>query len=394
MATVIEVGKHHDAVHFNAVDATEGAFDESWLQEALRRYPELLPVEEFGPVFHPLVSIGREVPTTAGSIDNLFISHAGYPVLVETKLWRNPEAKREVVAQLIDYATAMSQLDYTGLNVLAAEYLRKYEGTTSTLQDWVETRTEPVDMGFQRRVSRNLKLGRFLLLIVTDHERPAVVDMLKRVSITARFAMDMAVVELRPFKRGTGADDPVLLVPYIAGRTEITERSIVEVTVPGLPDAQIAVRQDRYQDPQLRGKRIPLNSEDAFWELMDEHAPKAKAAGRTLIDAFRADEAFGLALREASIVVEAVVPGKDVRVSLFFLSSDGKVRFWPGTVCRRLAAAGLSQNLADDYVAGMRGILGASTDRREPSRNADQIDSELLHRLAEEFVKRVEEAST
>jgi hypothetical protein len=28
----------------------------------LRRYPEVLPVEEFGPVFHPLVPIGKEIP--------------------------------------------------------------------------------------------------------------------------------------------------------------------------------------------------------------------------------------------------------------------------------------------------------------------------------------------
>ena len=318
MAIVIEVGQNHDAVQFDPIDAHESAFNESWLQETLRRFPQLLPVEEFGPVFHPLVSIGREVPTTAGSIDNLFISHAGYPVLVETKLWRNPEAKREVVAQLIDYATSLSQLDYTALNVSVADYLRKYERITSTLQDWVETRVEPVDVGFQRRVSRNLKLGRFLLLIVTDHERPAVVDMIKRVSIAATLAMDVAVVELRPFRRSNVKDGSVLLVPYVAGRTEITERSIVEVTVSGVPDAQIAVRQDRYQDPELRGKRIPLTSEDLFWNLMDEQAPTVKAAARKLIDAFRSDDAFGLALREASIVVEAVVPVKDVPVSLFF----------------------------------------------------------------------------
>lgn len=71
MGVVVEVTKTYDAVQFLAVDPSEAIFDEAWLQETLRRFPEVLPVEEFGPVFQPLVPIGREVPTSAGSIDNL-----------------------------------------------------------------------------------------------------------------------------------------------------------------------------------------------------------------------------------------------------------------------------------------------------------------------------------
>ena len=52
----------------------------------------------------PLVSLGREVSTPVGAIDNLFLSRNGYLVIVETKLCRNPEARRQVAAQLIDYA--------------------------------------------------------------------------------------------------------------------------------------------------------------------------------------------------------------------------------------------------------------------------------------------------
>jgi hypothetical protein len=394
MGAVIEVRDQHDAVQFRPVDSTEGAFSEAWLQETLRRYPEVLPVEEFGPVFHPLVPIGREVPTGAGSIDNLFISHAGYLVLAETKLWRNPEARREVVAQLIDYATALSRLTYDDLDALVKEYLRKYEGSTSSLQEWVETRIEPVDVGFQRRVSRNLKLGRFLLLIVTDQERPTVVDMLKRVKAQAWLSMDMAVVELRPFRRVSHPEEGILLVPYVAGRTEIVERSIVEVTVTGAPDAQVAVRQDRYTDEEMRRRRPPPISEDAFWDLMDARAPGTTAAGRRLIDAFRSEEEFGLALRETSIVVEAVVPRRDVAVSLFFLKSNGKLVFWPGTVRRRLQAAGLPESLADDYVTGMRALLGSPPSRHEPSQDVEEVDLERLLALAKRFVTQVEEAAS
>jgi hypothetical protein len=394
MGVVIEVREQHDAVQFRPVDSAEGAFSEAWLQETLRRYPEVLPVEEFGPVFHPLVPIGREVPTSAGSIDNLFISHAGYLVIAETKLWRNPEAKREVVAQLIDYATALTRLTYDEIDALTKDYLQKYEATSSSLQEWVETRLDPVDSGFQRRVSRNLRLGRFLLLIVTDQERPTVVDMLKRVNAHAWLSIDMAVVELRPFRRANDSKEGVLLVPYVAGRTEIVQRSIVEVTVIGTPDAEITVRQEGYQDEEVRRRRGPLISEASFWDLMDVHAPEVKGAGRRLIDAFRSEEEFGLALRETSIVVEASIPGRDVAVSLFFLKSNGKLVFWPGTVRRRLREAGLPESLADEYVTEMHAILGASQTRHEPSRKVDEVDLERLCDVAKRFVKKVEEAAS
>ena len=49
---------------------------------------------------------------TSGSIDILCTSAEGSLCLVETKLWRNPEAHRTVLAQLLDYAKALSQMDF------------------------------------------------------------------------------------------------------------------------------------------------------------------------------------------------------------------------------------------------------------------------------------------
>ena len=91
-------------------------YAESWLQELLQNHPELLPVEEFEEAFSHITPIGREIPTKAGPIDNLFISEQGCLVLVETKLWRNPEAKREVLAQVIDYAAEVSKWSFGELD--------------------------------------------------------------------------------------------------------------------------------------------------------------------------------------------------------------------------------------------------------------------------------------
>jgi len=394
MEVLIEVSKKHAATQFLPVDPSDSVFSEGWLQETLRRYPEVLPVDEFGPVFHPLVSIGREVPTSAGPIDNLFISHSGYLVLVETKLWRNREARREVVAQLVDYATALTRMTYDELDSLTHDYLRKYEAKSSmSLEEWVEEKHGPVDIGFQGRVSRNLKRGRFLLLIVTDQERPTVVDMLKRLSKQAWLSIDMAVVALRPFRRQGDVSGNLLLIPQVAGRTEIVERSSVEVIITAGQEPQVTVRKEQPHNAAPGKTRAPLTSELAFWELMQDQVPESVTPARRLIDRFRDDQKFDLGLREASIVVETDVPGTDVAISLFFLKLNGVVGFWPGTIRRRLRAGGLSATLADEYIANMGMLWGASPNRKLYC-EVDRIDIDSLRDIVDRFVKRIEEAQS
>ena len=100
------------------IPLTKGIFQEEWLQKLLQNSPQLLPVAEIDAIYAPLVCIGREVATAAGYIDNLYISPKGYITIVETKLWRNPEARREVVGQIIDYAKELKQFSYERLDKL------------------------------------------------------------------------------------------------------------------------------------------------------------------------------------------------------------------------------------------------------------------------------------
>lgn len=97
--------------------------------------------------------------------------------------------------------------------------------------------------------------------------------------------------------------------------------------------------------------------------------------------------------RKRFAVVEAAIPGTDVSVPLFFLRSNGKLVFWPGTFRRRIHTAGLREGLIDNYVTGMRGLLGAPPNRTEPSRNVKEVDVDAVQNLAIGFLKQLEEAS-
>ena len=90
------------------------SFDERLLQSLIEETPDVLPVREFLPSAARLFSLGREVPVDLGGsegfIDNLLVTNDGYVVIVETKLYRNPEATRDVVAQTLQYCMAVGRM--------------------------------------------------------------------------------------------------------------------------------------------------------------------------------------------------------------------------------------------------------------------------------------------
>jgi hypothetical protein len=90
-------------------------FNEAWLQNLIHRHPNCLPASLIEPAFGELISVGMEVPTKHGPIDNLLMKPEGDIVLVEAKLWHNPEARRHVVAQALDYASCLFEWDYEEL---------------------------------------------------------------------------------------------------------------------------------------------------------------------------------------------------------------------------------------------------------------------------------------
>ncbi len=94
----------------------DSSYYESELQQLVDRFPQCLPLDEIEPgISENFVSICMELPTEHGPIDNLLMTPAGDIALVETKLWRNPEARREVVAQALDYASCLFEMEYSDL---------------------------------------------------------------------------------------------------------------------------------------------------------------------------------------------------------------------------------------------------------------------------------------
>ena len=125
-----------------------------------------------------------------GALDNLYISPHGGVTLVETKLWKNPEARREVVAQLFDYTKQIAQWDYKQLAAKAEDYLKEYEKWDKSLYDWLEEKFEdiPSEQEFIDRTNDDLQHGRFLLLIVGDGIRRGTEEMVSYIQQTHNYS--------------------------------------------------------------------------------------------------------------------------------------------------------------------------------------------------------------
>lgn len=97
-----------------SIGSTNGR-DEAWLRDLLAEHPEILPIHDVDPSFAPLTTLCTELRTEAGPVDVALISPMGRLAIVECKLWRNPEARRKVVAQVLDYARALTRWTYADL---------------------------------------------------------------------------------------------------------------------------------------------------------------------------------------------------------------------------------------------------------------------------------------
>lgn len=103
--------------------------------------------------------------TEAGPADILYVTRTGQFVLVETKLWRNVEA-RPVVAQILDYAKELSGWSYDDLSREAAQARKCGPGHLPDAARAVHADLD--EAAFVDGINRSLAVGDFVLVIAGD----------------------------------------------------------------------------------------------------------------------------------------------------------------------------------------------------------------------------------
>ena len=263
----------------------EKAYPESWLQQLLFDHPTLIPIVEIEPIFEGLIPLGMEVPTDTGPIDLIFMNSEGYLTLVETKLWRNPEARRQVVAQIVDYAQHVAEWSYEDLKnaILRAKKCGTDEAIDPMLALANEYSEGIDERRFIDRVSRNLRLGRFLLLIVGDGIREGVEKITNYLQHVPHIGFTLALVELGAFQINSKDQDSLFIQPRILARTREVTRAVVEIkdsTI--LSRVQVTIPDEKTDMPSIRVRKS-ITEDEFLLELSNSTEPEVVESVRTAI---------------------------------------------------------------------------------------------------------------
>lgn len=263
------VTPNNDPRQLKRLSRTHTEFDEKYLQELLVENTALLPASEIRDDVGELLCIGREVTAgNSGSIDNLYLSTGGYPIIVETKLWRNPQARREVLSQVLDYIKEIVHVDYEWLEQQWKAFAKVRFNKESLLERLNSLSDNELEEEiFIDRVNRALRRGDVLAMIVGDGIETRLQELVSHLTRdSAHLRYSLALVELACYHLGEDIEnDGMLVVPRIVKEVEPVERAYVRIEMaPDLED-QLAATSilDDSSDPRPRTKvRITLTEDD------------------------------------------------------------------------------------------------------------------------------------
>lgn len=245
------------------------SFDEKWLQKVLFENIELIKVSD--PVYDKItvIPLCRELTLNDG-IRNLFldvlaVTETGRLVLIECKLWKNPQARREVLAQTLEYGTLMQKLSYSDL----AAKLKKH--ISSGTEDPIAHRLRKAGLEFDEsllidRVSENIKQGNFHLIIAGDGIRGDLFNLVNS-RLMSGMTADLSLLEIAVHKNSAGE---IILCPSIPSETETIKRTVL-ISTEGMPAVIEEELEDQSEGVSSSGLSRPMNEEvkqanTLFWQ--------------------------------------------------------------------------------------------------------------------------------
>lgn len=158
----------------------------------------------------------------------MHLTPEGKICLVETKLWRNPEAHRTVVAQVIAYAKDLAAMSFLKF----CEAVARIEGDRAIKEFFkLIKRKEPEidEIKMQQNIQNSLSQGNFLLLIVGDKIFPEVALLTETIQSAPHLNFTIRLVEIGFFASLDQKEDHLIIIPQIVGKTHEQQRAIVKI---------------------------------------------------------------------------------------------------------------------------------------------------------------------
>jgi len=242
------------------------------LQRLLEGNPRLLSGEQMDPDNpREWLLIKREMPVTdpssgalRWSIDFFYVDQFAIPTLVECKRCADTRSRREVIAQMLEYAA-------NGHHYWTASEMRSYaeaaagggEALAALLPVFAQTEDRTVE-GFFTSIEQNLREAKMRLVFFLDespYELRSLVDFLNRQMTNT----EVLLIEARQYQYASQR----VVVPWLFGYTE---------------EARVVKRETRKEAQTSSGERGP----EAYWKEVEKcnASPDVKSAMRSFVSAF------------------------------------------------------------------------------------------------------------
>jgi len=191
------------------------SFDkETELQELLYENPEIIfSVPELEINEEEIAIKYREYMTSRGPIDLLIITKNAEIILVETKLIKNAESTRTVIAQIIDYIKALASDNYE-------QIIEKKSRHKFVNQEIIK------DEKFIYLLKKNLETGNINGIIIGDDIHPNLLELVDSIQSAPHLAFHINLAKLETYKKN---DQLIMFLKNIENTNEI-ERSVIRIS--------------------------------------------------------------------------------------------------------------------------------------------------------------------
>ena len=192
--------------------------DEDFFQKLIEKHPEILAGDQINPD-NPrkwlLVSREMGVPAeqdggTQWYLDHLFIDQDAIPTFIEVKRSTDTRIRREVVAQMLDYAA--NAVQYWPIDTIRETYGKNINEANTLSAIGITPENEDA---FWQSVSVNLRAGRIRLMFVADVIPPSLQRIIEYLN-TQMVDTEVLGLEIKQFLSASGM---TTLVPHLIGRT-------------------------------------------------------------------------------------------------------------------------------------------------------------------------------
>lgn len=155
--------------------------------------------------------------------DIVIFSASGHVIIVEVKLYKNPELRdRRVISQIVDYASCFTNIKE---NDLIKIFGSNHETWEECIQEYFPDEEEAGDLA--RKIYERLLSGEVTLIIACDKAPIGLTETIEGIVKQSAFAFKLQLIEIVPYRNDSNKD--IVFFPNVRLETEIVSRSVVKV---------------------------------------------------------------------------------------------------------------------------------------------------------------------